>query len=196
MLAIILAVKGGLGLLAPIAFGATLTAMVYACGHVSGAHFNPAVTLAIFIRGKCAARDIPGYIIGQVAGAMLAVVTSAYLLGEMDVAAIQRDPVLFVPGVLAEFIGTFALCWVILNVAFSNATKGNSYYGLAIGLTVTGCSYLLSGVSGAAFNPAVALSMSFTEMTSWSNMGMFLTGQISAAIVAALAFNKVNGNDQ
>jgi aquaporin Z len=192
---IILSVNGGAGIFAPLAIGTVLIIMIYSLGPISKAHFNPAVTLSVFLRGGCTARDIPGYIIAQVVGALLATGLGIYLLGKMGLSPIAPQPVKFLPALVAEFLGTFALCWVILQVAFSKKTEGNSYYGAAIGMTVVAGSYALGGFSGGAFNPAVALAMSIADMTAWSNMGMFLSGQILAGISAAEVFKLVSRKD-
>jgi len=139
---------------APLAIGAALMIMVYAGGHVSGGHYNPAVTIAVWLRGRCATADVPGYLIAQVLGAAAASFITLYFKGHP---VLTGKEVVVVPALIAEVIGTFALCYVILNVATAKATAGNSNYGLAIGFTVTVMAYALSGISGGVFNPAVAV---------------------------------------
>ncbi|MEM8964110.1 MAG: aquaporin, partial [Acidobacteriota bacterium] len=176
---------GGAGILAPIAIGAVLMVMVFAGGHISGAHYNPAVTLAVFIRGKCAASDIPGYIAAQLVGTVAAALTVGALSGdqEMTVATFEVGPAL-----IAEILFTFALVWVILNVATSKGTEGNSFYGLAIGFTVTGGAYSVGAISGAAFNPAVAVGLCVMGMSTWSFIWVYLVAQVIGAVLAAFAF--------
>ena len=144
--------------LAPIAIGSVLMVMVYMGGHISGAHYNPAVTIAVWLRGKCSTADVVPYIIAQLFGACLAAVVFFALRGKG--AEFVIDPgtsVSLWQALLAEFLFTFALCLVVLNVATSKATEGNSYYGLAIGFTVLASAYAVGHISGGAFNPAVGV---------------------------------------
>jgi aquaporin Z len=108
------------GALAPLAIGAVLIGLVFAGGHLSGAHYNPAVTLAVFLRGKCAVSDVPGYILTQCAGAAAAAMVVVFLKGNPAVTTMQID---VTRALAAEFFFTFALCFVILNVATSKGTS-------------------------------------------------------------------------
>ena len=194
VLTIILTVNGTAGNLAPIAIGAILMVMIFAGGHISGAHFNPAVTLGVWIRGKITTTDVPGYIIAQLLAGVAATFIGKYLLTFIPGAAeiVTGEAFDFMGGALAEFLGTFALVWVILHTATAKGTEGNSFYGLAIGFTVTACAYALGGVTGGAFNPAVATAVSIAGMTVWANFATFLTGQLLAGAAAALLFKYVN----
>lgn len=180
---------GDAGVLAPLAIGAVLIALVFAGGHISGAHYNPAVTLAIFLRGKCAASDLPGYIVAQCAGAAAAAMTVGFLKGDPAVIPMQID---VTRALVAEFLFTFALCTVILNVATSRGTSGNSFYGFAIGFTVVAGVYAVGAVSGAAFNPAVALGATLMGLFSAANIWVYLIGNFAAAIAAAVFFKLVD----
>lgn len=197
VLTIVLTVNGTAGNLAPLAIGSILMVMVFAGGHISGAHYNPAVTLGIWIRGKCPAADVPGYIISQILGGILAAFLGRYLLGFIPGAAeiVTGGEFDFTGGALAEFLGTFALVWVVLHTATAGGTQGNSFYGLAIGFTVMACAYALGGITGGAFNPAVATGVSVIGMTAWGNFAAFLAGQLAAGILAALVFKYVNVTD-
>ena len=141
------------------------------------------------------ASEIPGYVIAQLMGAAIAAHTGQYLLPFIGDGAsiIDGSEFDFIAGTVAEFLGTFALVWVILNVATAKSTKGNYYYDVAIGFTVMGCSYIFGGISGAAFNPAVAAGSCLSGMAPWANMGGFLICQLLAAATAAYIFNYVNG---
>lgn len=180
--------------MAPFAIGSILMVMVFAGGHISGGHFNPAVTLGVWIRGKCKNTDVPGYMIGQVLGALLGAFVGRYLLGYIPGATgISTSGTFnFVGGALAEFLGTFALVWAVLHTATDDDTQGNSFYGLAIGFTIMACTYGLGGITGGAFNPAVALGISTIGMTSWSNILTFLIGQLLAGVAAAFLFMYVS----
>jgi len=192
LLAIYCCVVGGAGKFAPIGIGTALMVMIYAGGHISGAHYNPAVTLAVWLRGKVNAMDVPWYILAQLLGGVLAVIAGKALVGNPAAVAKTAN---FVPALLAEFLGTFALCYVILNVATSKGTEGNSFYGLAIGLTVTAMAYAVGGVSGGAFNPAVAVAGIFGNILPMGGMAYFLIGQFAAAALAAFVFKATSTVD-
>jgi aquaporin Z len=183
----------GAGPLAPIAIGASLMIMVFAGGHVSGGHFNPAVTLAVFIRGKCDAKDVVPYWIAQIAAAYVA----AWLVLKLKMPGAAQPLALvgWQPAFVAEFLFTFALCWVVLNVATSKATMGNSYYGVAIGMTVMTGAFAVGGISGGAFNPAVATGISVMGLSLWSNLWVLLTGEIAGSIAAAATYRVIHGRD-
>jgi aquaporin Z len=177
------------GPMAPIAIGAILMAMVYAGGHVSGAHYNPAVTVAVFLRGKCGAGDVPGYILAQCAGAALAALAVGFIKANPAVTPIVVDPTYALVG---EFLFTFALCTVVLNVATCKGTSGNSFYGLAIGFTVLAGAYAMGPVSGAAFNPAVVLGVTLLGLFSIANVWIYLVANFAAAAAAAAVYKVID----
>jgi aquaporin Z len=174
------------GQFAPVAIGAALAVMVYATAHVSGAHLNPAVTVAIVIRGKATMAELAGYVIAQLLAGVLAAF-AVLLLKDAVAATPAALPML--PALLAEFLFTFALVFVILNVATTPGTEGNSYFGLAIGGTVLVGAYAVGSISGAAFNPAVALGVVVMGLVSPADLWIYLVANISGAVVAAVAFN-------
>ena len=181
----------GSGNLAPIAIGLTLAVMIYAGGHISGAHYNPAVTVALLLRGKCPVGDVVPYIVAQVLGAGVA----ALLVGFLKDGSPSAGELATVPALLAEFVFTFALVWVIQNVATAKATEGNSFYGLAIGGTVMVGAFAVGGVSGAVFNPAVAVGISIMGLAKWSAIWIYLVAQFAAAVASVSVFKWINGND-
>ena len=138
-------IEPGAGAFAPLAIGSVLMVMIYAGGHISGAHYNPAVTLAVWMRGRCAGTDVPGYMISQFAGGIIAAFAVFLIKGNVPV---EVGVIATVPSLLAEFLFRFALCYVVLNVATSKRTDGNSFYGLAIGFTVLVGAYAVGSVSG------------------------------------------------
>src|SRR3954465_11038921 len=146
------------GAIAPLAIGAVLMVMVFAGGHISGAHYNPAVTIGMLLRGRLKSVDVLPYIIAQVIGAAVAavIVTSVLLTG----AAVTPIVPKLGPALIAEFLYTFALVYVVLNAATADGTSGNSFYGLAIGMTVMAGAFAVGDISGGAFNPAVAVGIS------------------------------------
>lgn len=133
---------------APIAIGTVLMVMVYMGGHVSGAHYNPAVTIAVHLRGALAASDVVPYIVAQLVGAWVAAGVVQLLTGDTFAPAPGAD---FgsIEALIGEVLVTFALVLVILNVATAKATHGNSYYGLAIGFTVLTGAYSVGPSRGA-----------------------------------------------
>ncbi|GAB4255157.1 MAG: MIP family channel protein [Candidatus Methylacidiphilales bacterium] len=180
----------GAGNLAPLAIGAALMIMVYAGGHVSGGHYNPAVTLGVFLRGKCPATDVLPYWIAQLVGGILAAIVVGYFKGAGAAQAIDPD---FGPALVAEFLGTFALVYVVLNVATAKATAGNSYFGLAIGSTVMVMAFALGGISGGAFNPAVAFGLTVMGISAPENIWIYLLADLAGGVGAAMIFKQTVG---
>lgn len=178
-------VGGATGVIPPLAIGASLMVMIFAGGHISGGHYNPAVTLAVFIRGRCPAGDVVPYMVSQVAGASLAGLIVNYLKAGTVLKAFV--PVVF-PAFLVEFLFTFALCYVVLNVATAKATSGNSFYGLAIGMTVMTGAFAVGAISGGAFNPAVAIGICVMGVLAWSSLWVLLVGTFLGGVAAALVF--------
>jgi aquaporin Z len=183
----------GAGPFAPLAIGSALMVMIFAGGHISGGHFNPAVTLGVWLRGKCETKDVAPYMIFQVMGALLAALAVKCLKGEAAVAALQPATL---PALLAEFLFTFALVYVVLNVATAKGTSGNSFYGLAIGFTVLVGAISVGNISGGAFNPAVAAAISVLGLSSWSNIWIYLVADFTGAAAAAGAFRALSPADR
>jgi aquaporin Z len=186
-------VIGGAGVIAPIAIGGALMVMVYAGGHLSGAHYNPAVTLAAWMRGRTATRDLLPYWIAQILGAALAAGAVSFLARGVPVNAIHPR---FGHALLAEFLFTFALAYVVLNVATARSTTGNSFYGLAIGATVMAGAFAVGGISGGVFNPAVAIGISLMGLSAWGNLWYYVVAELAAAALAALVFRWANPEDR
>ena len=183
----------GAGPLAPIAIGSALMVMIYAGGHISGGHFNPAVTLGVWIRGKCSTSDVPGYMVAQVVGGIVAAVVTLFLKGNPTLPA--PAPIAVAPSLIAEFLGTFALVWVVLNVATAKSTAGNSNYGLAIGFTVTTMAFAVGGISGGAFNPAVAIGATMMHLINGSQVWIHLIADFAGAAAAAAAFRALASSE-
>jgi aquaporin Z len=195
VLTIGMVVIGGKGDFAPIAIGSALMVMIFAGGHISGAHYNPAVTLAVLLRGKISLTEAIGYMVVQISGAVIASVVVMYLLND-KIPEMAVEMTNSTKGLLAEFLGTFALAYVVLNVATSKGTTGNSFYGLAIGFTVLTMAFAFGAVSGGAFNPAVAVGISILKLTSWNSIWVYLVGCFGGASVAALVFRICNPDDK
>jgi len=177
------------------AIGVVLMVMVFAGGHISGAHYNPAVTLAVLIRGKVAAYDAGIYIIVQIIAAIIAALIARWYVGDMGVAALDLSGRVL-KAFVSELLGTFALAYVVLNVATSRGTTGNSFYGLAIGATVFTMASTFGGISGGAFNPAVALGATIINAFAWKSIWIYLVACFGGGWAAALVFNYINVEDR
>lgn len=182
----------GAGPLAPIAIGAALMVMIFAGGHISGGHFNPAVTLGVWMRGKCDTKDLVPYWVAQVIGSVIAAFIVKYL---KTGALITPGNLQTLPALLAEFLFTFALVFVVLNVATAKGTSGNSFYGLAIGMTVMVGAFSVGNISGGAFNPGVAIGITLMGLSALPSIWILLVGELLGGAVAALAFKTVNPSD-
>ena len=177
------------GVIAPLAIGAVLMVMVYAGGHISGGHYNPAVSLGVWMRGRLETRDVLPYFVAQALGAAAAVLAVKFLRTPVPITPI---PLKLGPAFLAEFVFTFALVYVVLNTATAEGTSGNSFYGLAIGFTVLSGAFAVGDISGGAFNPAVAFGITWMGISSWANIWIYFLGNFLAGAVAALVFKVVN----
>jgi aquaporin Z len=182
-----------LGIIPPLAIGAALMIMVFAGGHVSGGHYNPAVTLGVFLRGKCPASDVPAYMISQVLGGIAAITLAGIITDKVPTAS--PAPLDVLPALLAEFLYTFALVYVVLNVATAKGTANNSFYGLAIGFTVVVGAFAVGNISGGAFNPAVAISAAIGKLIPLSQVWIHLVAEFAAGAAAAFVFKFVNPDD-
>jgi aquaporin Z len=176
--------KAGAGALAPLAIGSVLMVMVFAGGHVSGGHFNPAVSTAVFLRGRMLSNEFVAYLVTQFAAAILAGFVVRYVGGREAHAVVASSGRMLV----AEFLFTFALAWVVLHVATARGTEGNSFYGLAIGFTVVAGAFAVGGISGGAFNPAIALGAMVTGLFKWGNIWIYFLADFLGGAVAAYAF--------
>lgn len=184
-------VPGSAGVIPPLAIGAALMVMIFAGGHISGAHYNPAVTLAVFLRGRCSAADVAPYMVCQVVGAAAAAAVVGFLYGSGKPMAIDKVP----QAIVAEFLYTFALAYVVLNVATAKANANNSFYGLAIGMTVMAGAFSVGGISGGAFNPAVAVGVGIMNLVSISDIWIHLVGDFAGGAAAAFVFKFLNPTD-
>lgn len=186
-------IPGAEGVIPPLAIGAALMVMIFAGGHISGAHFNPAVTLAVFVRGRCEAKDVIPYWISQVAAGIAAALTAGFLVGApKETMTIANVPAAFV----AEFLFTFALAYVVVNSATAKGTSGNSFYGLAIGFTVMTGAFAVGGISGGAFNPAVAVGVAVMKLVNFGQIWIHIVADLSGGLVAGLAFKYLNPDDK
>lgn len=180
--------------LAPIAIGATLVAMTYAGKQLSGAHFNPAITLAAFMRGNFERNDALMYIIVQVLGGAAAAALGVYLHGVGGGAEIGLHSNADQMGsLLAELLGSFILAFVFLNVAATEQSSINTHQGLALGFSLIAASYTFGNISGGAFNPAVAVGGTIAGMYSGADLWIYLVGSLAGGAAAATVFFGIFG---
>jgi aquaporin Z len=166
--------------------------MIYAGGHISGGHYNPAVTLGVFLRHRATAAELGGYWVAQVIGGVCAALVTGYL--KPDAVVTAADPATG-QAFVAEFLFTFALVYVVLNVATARGTTGNSYFGLAIGFTVLVGAYSVGAISGGAFNPAVAVGITVLGLSAPSFLWVFLVANLLGGAAAGLLFNALDLGD-
>ena len=189
----LVATQTDMGAFPAFAIGSALMVMVYAGGHISGAHYNPAVSLAVFLRGRATAKDLGTYIVAQIIGAVAAAAIAALFVPP----PIDTTDLIVLPALIAEFLFTFALAYTVLNVATTRGTEGNSYYGLAIGFTVMVAAFAIGPISGAALNPAVAIGVVVLGLTDASNLWVYFVANFGGAALAAVLFNALDlGNDK
>jgi aquaporin Z len=183
--------------LTPIAVGAVLAAMIFAGGHISGGHFNPAVSVAAFVRGRLAAMDLAYYVAAQlVAGAAAAgVARYAVVLDSPLKAFTVANGRPLIAAIVVELLFAFALAYTVLNVATSKDHPNNSFYGLAIGFTVLAGAVAVGGVSGGAFNPAVGLGVSLAGLAGWKLFWVYLLATLAGGALAGYAFRQLNPDD-
>jgi aquaporin Z len=185
--------------LAPLGIGAVLMVMIYAGGHLSGGHYNPAVTMAVLIRRRIGLRDAVGYWVVQFGAGLLAAVVVRTVV---DPTRMATAAVLTLTGrtllaaFVVELLFTFALCYVVLNVATSKDHPNNSFYGLAIGFTVVAGAFAVGAISGGAFNPAVSLGAAVMGMFAWPTLWIYLVAQVLAGIAAGVTFLALNPDDK
>ena len=197
-------VKGpdGAGALAALAIGSSLMVMVYAGGHFSGGHYNPAVTLGVTLRGKLPwTETIPywgaQFLAGAVAAAVVLLIKGTSTGGTPPPAAGTLVEYSVVAKLLVEFLFTFALVYVVLNVATAKGTSGNSFYGLAIGFTVAAGAFAVGPVSGGAFNPAVGLGVTVMGLAGMTNLIIYLIADFAGGALAAILFSALDmGGDK
>ena len=177
---------------APVAIGAVLVALVYMGGHVSRAHYNPAVTLAMWMRGVTPTREVGPYVVAQMLAACAAALV-AFAVNDRPLQVMPNPETALVEFFLLELLFTFLLVLVILNVATSRDLEGNEAYGVAIGFVVMGGAFAAGPISGGAFNPAVALGPVLVDLVvgdgaSLGSLWVYLVATLAGAAGAAWVF--------
>lgn len=185
--------------LAPLAIGSALMVMVYAGGHLSGGHYNPAVTLGVTLRGKMTWAEAGPYMVAQVIGAVAAAGVVLFIKGSGPAPGTPSAPSEYamIAQAVGDFLFTFALVFVVLNVATAKGTAGNSFYGLAIGFTVMTGALAVGPVSGGAFNPAVGVGLTVMGLADVTRLIIYLVADFLGGAAAALVFNALDmGGDR
>lgn len=180
----------------PLAAGGTLMVMIYAGGHISGGHYNPAVTMAVLCRRRIGATDAAGYWIAQLAGGVVAAAIARAVVNPARVKTLTLSGHAVTATAVAELLITFALCYVVLNVATSKDQRDNQFFGLAIGFTVVAGAFAVGGISGGAFNPAVDVGAATGGLFAWSTLWVYLVVQVGAGVAAGAAFLALNPGDR
>jgi aquaporin Z len=181
--------------LAPLAIGAVLMVMVYAGGHISGGHYNPAVTMAALVRGRIGPGEATGYWIVQLIAGLLGALVAAAAVTTSRAPRLSLSGHALVSALLVELLFTFALAYVVLNVATSRDHPNNSFYGLAIGFTVFVGAVAVGGISGGAFNPAVVLGGATAGLLPWTAL-TYIVAELIAGVIAGLVFRALNPGDE
>lgn len=182
--------------LAPLAVGAILMVMVYAGGHVSGAHYNPAVTLAVLVRGRISVATAAGYVCVQVLAALAAGPLARWSAATGSTQHLSLSGRQLTAALVVEALFAFALAHVVLNVATSSSHPDNSFYGLAIGFTVLAGAVTVGGISGAVFNPAVALGGALAGLFDWSTLWVYLLANLAGGTAAGIVFRLIHPHDR
>jgi aquaporin Z len=180
----------------PLAAGATLMVMIYAGGHISGGHYNPAVTMAALVRRRIGISDAVAYWIVQVVGGVAAGAVARAVVNPATVKTLTLTGHAVVAAAIAELLITFALCYVMLNVATSKDQPNNGFFGLAIGFTVAAGAFAVGGISGGVYNPQVALGGAIAGLFGWSTIWIYLVVELGAGVAAGLAFLALNPSDK
>lgn len=179
----------------PIVIGLMLTGLIYSKGFISGAQFNPAISLAFLLRGKMTIKEAAIFSLTHFTAAAAAAFMTGFLIsGKPPVAPLNIAPQFFsvIPAILAEIMGAFLMGVVILNVATSKSLEGNSFYGIAIGFVVTGLIYTFGSVSGSCLNPAIALASCITKLSSWNYLWIYIVGNLAGGALSAIVWKYMN----
>lgn len=173
--------------------GLTLAALVFSLGHISGAHLNGAVSLAVFVRGKETAMNTVYKMLAQFAGAFLGgliaipILDAASAGAKISAPAVAAD-VSAVVAISAEAVFTMVLALVVLLTATTKSQQGNSHYGLAIGAALATGVKAVSGISGAALNPALGLALPILKDDGMDDIVVYIVGPLVGGLLAAGAF--------
>lgn len=186
-LTLVVALSGGAAL-APLAIGAILMLMVYAGGYISGGHYNPAVSTAISLTRSFGKGKISSYFLAQLIGSVSALLIAKGMTGQ-SFAPAPTGSIFFAP-LIAEILFTMLLCYVVLHTAVSKESKGNQYYGMAIGMCLLVAATVAGPISGAVLNPAIGLGAYIVAYLTGNPMSLgslvlYIVGPLTGAFLAA-----------
>ena len=178
----------------PVAIGLVLAVLVYAGGPISGGHYNPAVSIAIFLIGRMGSKKTLLYCIFQLFGAAYAALM--FLLFIAPVAeSVAKTDFAAIPLVTAEIVFTTLLIYTVIFTAVSKRVNGNQYFGIAIGTSVTVGVAVVGGICLAALNPAVAIAVSLLGVATFKTFLLTVIANIIASFVACGLFKIVSLDD-
>ena len=177
-----------------ITFGLIVMAMIYALGNISGAHLNPAVTIAFTLAKRFHLKQVLPYITAQLAGAILASVTLKYLFPANETLGATLPAGSEMQSFILEFILTFFLMLVIINVATGSKEQG-MFAGLAIGSIVLLEAMFAGPISGASMNPVRSISPALIS-GHWEHLWLYIVGTITGAALAIPVWKFLNHNKQ
>lgn len=193
VIAVEMALAEGHGAAASLGIGVLLVALTYVFAHISGAHFNPAITIAVYLRGKMHTGDVLPYVLAQFLGSTLATLLAGFFLQALAHPPLPATEVPVVPALLAECFGALLLVIAYINMFLTYRTAGNTFFGLVMGLTYAGCLAMFVPISAGAFNPAVALGLVMAEFVSWSSIWIFALANFLGGVLAAFLAQYING---
>lgn len=193
VLVVVMTGNGGQMQWMPLAVGSAYAVLMYAGFAQSGAHYNPAVTLAHFLLGKFELSEVLPYIAAQIVGAFLATLLATPLLSELNVEQVAIRSIPAIPSLIAEFLGTFLLLWVLFQVTIYQQERIQSFFGFAVGFAYLAGIFAFQRISGAAFNPAIAIGMMTAGMLSWTDLWIFLVANLVAAGVIGYGWKWLHG---
>jgi len=186
--------------LAPLAIGAVLMVMIFMGGHISGAHYNPAVTFGVRLTGRnhIGTSKALVYLLMQLGGGLVAAAVAYGLCGKTFAPNVGPNSHVS-QAFFAELLYTFALVSVMLNTATTKSQSSNSFFGLAIGFTVLAGAYSVGNISGGAFNPAVAtgptIIHAIVSKGEWKNLWLYWVADLLGAFFASIVFRLTNSTE-
>lgn len=179
----------------PLPIGFMFTSIIFTFGYISGSHFNPAVSIAVFLVRQMQLTQCCAYILCQLAGGLAAGVVAMIIQGNKDIFVPSVSNSYVSSGIFSELIFTFAMCLVVLNIAYSRQS-GNFFYGFAVGMTISAGSASAGRISGGAFNPAAASGLQLAmclagRCDDLKSIWVYWLAPVVGAILAAILFSQM-----
>lgn len=183
---------GPVGVAFATAFG--ILAVVYALGRASGAHVNPAVTIALWSRRRFRGRDVPAYLVAQCAGAVLAILVLRWIVGPVASLGASLPAMPAIQSLAVEFLLSFLVMLTIMGVATNDRTGAGGAGGLAIGLVYGACFLVGAPFTGASMNPARSFGPALLG-GGWTMHWVYWVGPILGMIAAAWLYDFIRPSD-